>query len=207
VFLMAPRSSAFRLGRWPRVTGVPSPRLTGPGRASNMTNGGRNPVRPSTHGYTMLRRLLSLFMTFMLVVGPSLCCCTNVYTVTKRPLATQSPDSTPPCCCKDQCPAKARDALGEPRGVRGESQSDPKPGKHQCPCKEKGGKPALGQTAPPSQTAQDLSRLLTAVLHHVVVSFCIDPVVDSGPNTGGLSPPDHRPTSWRLLNAPHMLRC
>lgn len=155
----------------------------------------------------MLRRLLTLYMTFMLAVGPSLCCCASVYAVAKQqPSATRSSDTTPPCCCKDQCPAKAGAAPGEPQGVGGESQSDPKSGKHQCPCKEKGGKQTLGQTAPPSQVAQDLSRLLTAVFQYVV-AFPADLPVDSGLDTGGSSPPGQRPTSWRLLNAPHMLRC
>ena len=155
----------------------------------------------------MPRRLLAIAMTFMLVVGPSLCCCTTASALTPRSLTTPSPDSTPPCCCKDQCLAGAGAASSEAQGVGG-TQHDPKPGKHQCPCKEKGGKQALGQTAPSSQEAQDLSRLLTTFSQDVVVAFDAETAVESGHDAGGCSsPPGYRLSSWRLLQAQHVLRC
>lgn len=156
----------------------------------------------------MFRRLLAIYMTFVLVAGPSLCCCTTLYAAppsTSSSTPTSS-DRTPPCCCKDHCPAKAEDASGKPRGVDDKSQPDPKPGKHQCPCKDKGGKTTLDQTTS-SLTAQDVVRLLTTTLQYIVVAFAADPAVDAGLDSGGASPPGQRLTSWRLLNAPHMLRC
>lgn len=159
----------------------------------------------------MLRRLLAVYMAFVLVAGPSLCCCTTLYAAVPQSAAgpgSPSSERTPPCCCKDQCPTKAANASGDPPGVGGKSEHDPKPGKHRCPCKEKGGKQTLDQTPPLSQTTQDVARLLTASLHYIVVAFAADLAVDAGlASGGGSSPPGHRLTSWRLLQAHHLLRC
>ena len=138
----------------------------------------------------MLRRLVAIYMTFVLVAGPSLCCCTTMYAAAPQsatgPVPT-SPDRTPPCCCKDHCPAKVENAFGKPQGVDDESQPDPKPGKHQCPCKDKGSKTTLDQTAS-SLTAQDVVRLLTTTLQYIVVEFAADQAVDSGLDSCGASP-------------------
>ncbi len=160
----------------------------------------------------MLRRLVSLYMTFVLVAGPSLCCCTTVYAAHASKPATNgpvssTPESTPPCCCKDAPPEKAEGVSCHSPGGSDESQPVPKPGKHQCPCKDKGGKKTLDSNPTSSATAQDALRLLTSVFEYVVAftaDFSDDPATDSG---GGPSPPGQRLTSWRLLNAPHMLRC
>ena len=102
--------------------------------------GWRVKVRPpSVLGETMLRRLLAIYMTFVLVAGPCLCCCTTMYAASPPSTTGSVPtssDRTPPCCCKDHCPAKAEDASGKPQGIDDKSQPDPKPGKHQCPCKD-----------------------------------------------------------------------
>lgn len=156
-----------------------------------------------------MQRLVAIYMTFVLVAGPSLCCCTTMYAAPPAKAGPTPPSSerTPPCCCKDHCPAKAEDGTGEPQGDDGKSQPQPapKPGKHQCPCKDKGGKQTLDQSSP---TAQDVSRLLTTTLQYIVVAFTADLAADSDLDSGGgSSPPGHRLTSWRLLNAQHMLRC
>ncbi|MBA4066933.1 MAG: hypothetical protein C0501_25145 [Isosphaera sp.] len=156
----------------------------------------------------MLRRLLAIYMTLVLAAGPTLCCCTTVYAAdpqTPRGPASPSSERTP-SCCKDYRPANSEDASGETRGVGGKSRPAPKPGKHQCPCKDRSGKQTLDQPSS-SPTAQDVARLLTTTLLFVVALTAdpaVDPDLDSG---GGSSPPAHRLTSWRLLQAHHMLRC
>ncbi len=157
-----------------------------------------------------MRRLLAIYMTFVLVAGPSLCCCTTAFAAAPQSAAGPAPssDRTPPCCCKDQCPTKAANASGDLPGVGDKTDHHPKPGKHQCPCKENGGKQTLDQSTPSSQTEKELSRLLTTALQYIVVGFAADPTVDSGLDSGGgSSPPGHRLTSWRLLQAHHLLRC
>lgn len=158
----------------------------------------------------MLRRLLAVYMTIVLVAGPSLCCCTTVYAAAPPPPATpesSSPDPATPCCCKHSCPASVGQHPGEPGGAGGKSQPPSKPGKHQCPCKDKGGKQTLDSNPTASATAQDALRLLTSAFQYVLVAFTTDLSADPALDSGGPSPPGQRLTSWRLLNAPHMLRC
>jgi hypothetical protein len=84
------------------------------------------------------------------------------------------------------------------------AEDAPKPGKHECPCKDKGTKQTLDQPASPL-SAEEVARLLTATLLFVPVALTADLV--AALDSGGSSPPVQRLTSWRLLNAPHMLRC
>lgn len=160
----------------------------------------------------MLRRLVAIYLTFVLVAGPSLCCCTTTaYAAPVLPPATtgptsSSPDPTPPCCKHASSEKPASVSCHSPVGSD-ESQSAPKPGKHQCPCKDKGGKPTPDTTSPEASAAADAARLLTADLQYAV-AFTADPLAGIGlDSAGGPSPPVQRLTSWRLLNAPHMLRC
>jgi hypothetical protein len=160
----------------------------------------------------MLRRLVAIYMTFVLVAGQSLCCCTTVYAAHASKSATagpasSSPDRTPPCCCKDAPSEKAAGVSCHSPGGSDESQPAPKPGKHQCPCKDKGGKLTLDSNSASSATAQDALRLLTSAFQYVLVAFTADLSADPTPDSGGPAPPGQRLTSWRLLNAPHMLRC
>jgi hypothetical protein len=159
----------------------------------------------------MIRRLVAIYMTFVLVAGPSLCCCTTGYAAPASPPAATgptapSPDRPPPCCC-EHAPAEKAASVTRHSPGGDESQSAPKPGKHQCPCKDKGGKQTHDTTSPVVSAAEDAARLLTADLQYAVASTT-DPLVGFGlGSAGGTSPPGQRLTSWRLLNAPHMLRC
>jgi len=160
----------------------------------------------------MFRRLVAIYMMFVLVAGPSLCCCTTVYAASAPPPAptgpaAPSPDRTPPCCCEHPPAEEAASVSCHSLGGSDESQSAPKPGKHQCPCKDPGSKQTPDTISPVASAAQDAARLLTADLQFVV-AFTTYPLVDIGLHSaGGTSPPGQRLTSWRLLNAPHMLRC
>lgn len=154
-----------------------------------------------------MRRLLAIYMTLMLVAGPSLCCCTTLYAATLPAAghATPSPTRPAPCCCQDNCPAKGENTSGDPQG--GRSLPEHPPGDHKCPCKDKGTKQTLDQPVS-SLTAQEVARLLTSTLQFVPVALTTDPVVDADLDSGGgSSPPGHRLTSWRLLQAHHLLRC
>lgn len=157
----------------------------------------------------MFRRLVAIYMTFVLAAGPSLCCCTTVYAASSsaaRP-APSPPDRTPPCCGKHAHSEKVAAASCHSSEQSDEPQPGPKPGKHQCPCKDNGGKPTPDTTSPEASAAVDAIRLLTADLQYTV-AFTADLLADFGFDpTGGQSPPGQRLTSWRLLNAPHMLRC
>jgi hypothetical protein len=158
----------------------------------------------------MLRRLLAVYMTLVLVAGPSLCCCTIVSAAAPPPAATpesSSPDPAIPCCCKHPRPADVGQHLGKSGGAAGHHQPPSKPGKHQCPCKDKGGKPTLDSNPTASATAQDALRLLTPAFQYVLETFTSDLSADSTLDSGVLSPSGQRLTSWRLLNAPHLLRC
>lgn len=153
----------------------------------------------------MYRRLLAIYMTFVLVAGPSLCCCTTAFASapSSGPGSLLPPSHSPsPCCCKDECPTKSENASvdGSP------AEQAPKPGKHDCPCKDKGTKQTLDQPTP-SLTAEEVARLLTAAVQFVPATLTVGPAVDAGLDSGGASSPGLRLTSWRLLNAPHMLRC
>ncbi|MFO0800555.1 MAG: hypothetical protein U0804_24060 [Gemmataceae bacterium] len=154
----------------------------------------------------MFRRLLAIYMTFVLVAGPSLCCCTTA--VASAPPSGSGSSLPPshrpsPCCCRDECPTKSQ----HPLGGGSPAEQAPKPGKHQCPCKDSGTKQTLDQPAP-SLTAEEVARLLTATFQFVPAALTTDPVVDPDLDSGGgSSPPGHRLTSWRLLQAHHLLRC
>ncbi|WP_439632311.1 hypothetical protein [Gemmata sp.] len=159
----------------------------------------------------MIRRLVAIYMTFVLVAGPSLCCCTTGYAATATQSApgpaAPSPDRTPPCCCEHAPAEQAATVSCHLASDRDESQPAPKPGKHHCPCKDKDGKRTPDATSPAASAAQDAARLLTADLLYTVASAA-EPLVGFDPDSeGGPSPPGQRLTSWRLLNAPHMLRC
>ena len=158
----------------------------------------------------MVRRLVAICMTFVLVAGPSLCCCTTMHAAQPPQPAPGSVSSerTSPCCCKDRCPAKAEPGSATPQGVGGEPPHDRQPDKHQCPCKEKGSKQSFDKATPPVVSALDTVRLHTATLQFVFVTLTTTDAVDSDFDSGGgSSPPGHRLTSWRLLQAHHMLRC
>ncbi len=154
----------------------------------------------------MLRRLFAIYITIVLTAGPSLCCCTSLYAATPSSTAGSSSDHTLPCCCKDHCSAKVEEASGNPQVIDDKSKPDPKPSKHHCPCKDKGSKTTLDQTAS-SLMAQDVVRTLTMTFQYIVIAYTADPAVDTRLDSGVASPPGQRLTSWRLLNAPHMLRC
>ncbi len=158
----------------------------------------------------MVRRLVAICMTFVLVAGPSLCCCTTLPAAQLPQPAPGSVSSerTPPCCCKDHCPAKSEAGSVTPQGIGGQPQHDLQPDKHQCPCKEKGSKQTFDKATPSLVSALETVRHLTATLPFVFVTLTSADAVDSDLDSGGgSSPPGHRLTSWRLLQAHHMLRC
>jgi hypothetical protein len=147
-----------------------------------------------------MRRLLAIYMTFVLVAGPSLCCCATSF-ATPPSAAPAQPPSPTPSCCKDDRPQK----IHYPASDGTPTQQAPKPGQHECPCKDKGTLQTHDQPTPPL-TADEVARLLTVTIQLAPVVFTVGPVVDLESACGSpLS--SYRLTSWRLLQAHHLLRC
>lgn len=153
----------------------------------------------------MLRRSVTIYLAFVLAVGPALCCCTTASVVAApntagRGQPAQPAPSAPSCCCCKADPA----AKGKP--VAESAQTDHKPADHKCPCQQKGGKTFDRATA--SVSVQEIGRPLPDSAPFAVFEFLtacpVNLVIDSG---GRHAPPGHRLVAQELLHAHHLLRC
>lgn len=155
----------------------------------------------------MLRWLVALYMTVVLAVGPGLCCCTTVYVAAPRSAAPDSPppQRPSPCCCPGATPATDGIGTGHHHNAADGSKPSQKPDKHHCPCKDKGGQQWMAPNSTSSGIGHDVSRLLIPAFQFAAAFAA--PSADPARHSTGLFPPGSRLTSWRLLNAPHMLRC
>jgi len=155
----------------------------------------------------MLRQLVVIYVTFVLVAGPSLCCCVTMSA--QSGLVSASSERVPPCCGKHHAVAKLPANPLAPKDVGIEpSQNGSQHDKHHCPCQDNRSKQLLDKVSPWAATAQDLVRLLSATLQPAFVAFTDADSANSNLDCSGGSPPSgYRITSWRLLQAHHLLRC